>query len=101
MKVQRIAPIGSIVTHVQTKCSVCGHEWKNIVGARCENEKCSSSGEKEEMMRFEKTTDGEKVVIELHEHATIEEALDAFERFLLACSYKIPEDCHVGLIDES
>ena len=53
------------------------------------------------MMRFEKTTDGEKVIIELHEHATIEEALDAFERFLLACSYKIPEDCHVGLVNES
>jgi len=53
------------------------------------------------MMRFEKMTDGEKVVIELNEHATIEEALDVFERFLLACSYRIPEECRLELIDES
>lgn len=44
------------------------------------------------MMRFEKTIEGEKVIIELHEHATIEEALDAFERFLRACSYTVPYD---------
>jgi len=32
MRVQRIAPIGSIITHVQTKCTVCGHEWKISAG---------------------------------------------------------------------
>ena len=42
------------------------------------------------MMRFEKTTDDEKVIIELHEHATIDQAIDAFGRFLRACGYTIP-----------
>jgi hypothetical protein len=52
--------------------------------------KVSCSAEEIKMIRFEKTTDDEKVIIELHEHATIEEALGAFERFLRACGYTIP-----------
>lgn len=45
-------------------------------------------------MRFIEEGKGDRIEMTLHEHATIPEVLEAFERFLRACGYTIPyEEC--------
>lgn len=50
-------------------------------------------------MRFEQTNNDEKIVFELHPDSSLDEVLEAFERFLRAASFTIPYDKHLDLVD--
>jgi len=51
-------------------------------------------------MKFVDGNKGDKIEMELHEHATLTETLDFFERFLRACGYTIPYDETIDLVDK-
>lgn len=45
-------------------------------------------------MRFIEESKDDRIEMTLHEHATLPEVFEAFERFLRACGYTIPyEEC--------
>lgn len=51
-------------------------------------------------MKFIDESKGDKIEMELHEHATVPEVLEFFERFLRACGYIIPYDETIELIEK-
>ena len=51
-------------------------------------------------MTFTYENKGDRVQFEVHEHATLDEALDAFRRFLMAVGYSIPLHAQLELLEE-
>ena len=53
------------------------------------------------MIRFEDDDEEDATSVVLTTHAVnIEEVIDVFERFLLACGWGLPEGAHIGIEEE-
>lgn len=50
-------------------------------------------------MKFVHEYKGERIEFQVHEHATLDETLDAFRRFLLAAGYSIPLHAQLEVVE--